>query len=56
MYEVLSSIGRNFIESHEELFENDEDREYEIFTNYLDSHIRFNDEAIQEEFEKFIKW
>jgi len=56
MYEVLSSIGRNFIESHEELFENDGDREYEVFTNYCDSHIWFNDEAIEEEFEKFIKW
>ena len=34
------------------LFE-DENDEFEIFTNYMDSHIYFTSDIVQNEFEKF---
>ena len=52
IYEALSQVAYKFIDSHKELFE-DESDEYEIYTNYLDSHIRFTSEIIQSEFERF---
>ena len=44
-------VAQNFIEENEELFEEYSD-EYQIFTNYFDSHIRFKDEEVQEVFER----
>ncbi len=53
MYETLSTIANNFIDENRELFEDVENDEYEIFTNYMDSHVRFNDEDIQSKFEEY---
>jgi hypothetical protein len=52
IYEALTQIAYKFIESNEELFKN-EDNEFEIYTNYMDSHIWFNSEKVQSEFERF---
>ena len=52
IYEALSQIACKFIESHTELFEENSD-EFEIYTNYMDSHIYFTDEKVQSEFERF---
>ncbi len=52
IYEALSQIAYKFIESHTGLFEEYSD-EYEIYTNYMDSHIWFTDEEVQSEFERF---
>ena len=52
IYEALSQIANKFIESNIELFEYESD-EFEIYTNYMDSHIWFNSEKVQSEFEKF---
>ena len=52
IYEALSQVAYKFIDSHKELFE-DESDEFEIYTNYMDSHIRFTSEIIQSEFERF---
>ena len=60
IYEALDQIAQQFIEENEEEIShilkvedlNNEDNElYEIFTNYLDSNLRFKDEKIQELFE-----
>jgi hypothetical protein len=53
MHETLSNIASNFIDENRELFENCENDEYEIFTNYMDSHIWFNNEDIQKKFEEY---
>ena len=53
IYEALNQIAYKFIESNEELFEYDIEKEFEIYTNYTDSHIYFQDERIHSEFEKF---
>lgn len=52
IYEALTQIAYRFIESNSKLFEEHSD-EYEIFTNYMDSHIWFEDNEVQTEFEKF---
>jgi len=52
IYEVLNSIAYKFISENTSLFENESD-EFEIYTNYIDSHIYFTSEKIQSEFEKF---
>lgn len=52
IYEALSQIAYKFIDSNKELFENESD-EFEIYTNYIDSHIRFTSEKVQSEFERF---
>jgi hypothetical protein len=52
IYESLSTIAYRFIEANQELFETKSD-EFEIYTNYLDSHVRFSDEEVQVEFEKY---
>jgi len=51
IYEALSQIANKFIESNMELFEYESD-EFEIYTNYMDSHIWFSSEKVQSEFEK----
>lgn len=52
IYEVLNEIASKFIESNKELFEIEND-EFEIYTNYFDSHIYFTSEIVQSEFERF---
>ena len=52
IYEVLSNIAYNFISENSSLFENESD-EFEIYTNYMDSHIYFTSEKAQAKFEKF---
>lgn len=52
IYEALNSIASKFIESNPELFESESD-EFEIYTNYIDSHIYFTSEIVQSEFENF---
>ena len=53
IYEALNQIAFKFIESNENIFKCDEEKEFEIYTNYMDSHIYFQNEKIQSEFEKF---
>ncbi len=52
IYEALSQIANKFIELNIELFEYESD-EFEIYTNYMDSHIWFSSEKVQSEFERF---
>ncbi len=52
IYEALTQIASKFIESNIELFETESD-EYEIYTNFIDSHIYFISEIVQKEFENF---
>lgn len=52
IYEALSQVAYRFIDSHKELFELESD-EFEIYTNYMDSHVWFVSEAVQAEFERF---
>ena len=44
-------VAQNFISENEELFE-EYSSEYQIFTNYLDSHIWFEDEKVQSKFDE----
>ena len=52
IYEVLNTIAYKFISENSKIFE-DENDEFEIYTNYMDSHIYFTSEKAQEKFEKF---
>ena len=52
IYETLSQIAYRFIESNKELFEKNSD-EFEIYTNFIDSHIWFTDEEVQSKFEGY---
>lgn len=52
IYEALTQIASKFIEENSELFET-ESNEYEIYTNFFDSHIYFTSEIVQSEFERF---
>jgi len=52
IYEALSQIANKFIESNLELFEYESD-EFEIYSNYMDSHIWFSSDLVQSKFEKF---
>ena len=52
IYEALSQVAYKFIDSHKGLFKLESD-EFEIYTNYMDSHMRFVSEAVQAEFERF---
>ena len=52
VYETLSTIASKFIDENRELFDKYSD-EYEIYTNYMDSHIRFVDETVQSKFEQY---
>jgi hypothetical protein len=49
---VLSAIAYKFISENSSLFENEND-EFEIYTNYMDSHIYFTSQKAQNEFEEF---
>ena len=63
IYEAYEEIKNMFIEENEEkiqaLWFDTEDfeawREYDIFTNYLDSHLRFNDESLEEIYQNWRK-
>lgn len=50
VYEVFYKIATDFIAEHQELFEDNSD-EFEIFTNYMDSHLRFESDIVQQHFE-----
>lgn len=50
IYEVFYKIATDFIAEHQELFEDNSD-EFEIFTNYMDSHLRFQSDVVQQQFE-----
>lgn len=52
IYEALTQVASKFIESSPELFEY-ESNEFEIYTNFMDSHIYFTSEIVQSEFENF---
>ena len=52
IYEALSQIAYKFIESNKSLFENYSD-EFEIYTNFMDSHIWFSNEGVQSKFEDY---
>ena len=52
IHEALSQVAYRFIDFHKELFELESD-EFEIYTNYMDSHVRFVSEPVQAEFERF---
>lgn len=52
MYEILNTIAYKFINSNQNIFENHDDS-FQLYVNYMDSHICFNDEYIQNEFERF---
>jgi len=52
IYEVLHTIASKFIANNSSLFTENND-EFEIYTNYMDSHIYFTSEKVQNEFEKF---
>ena len=70
IYDVMNQIAEKFIEDNQEEIEKILDlwefwniydymsyhEIYEIYTNYIDSHIRFNDERIHELFEKSEYW
>jgi hypothetical protein len=51
VYETLNMVAQKFLDEHEEILE--ENREFEIFTNYMDSHINFSDEDVQSKFEDY---
>lgn len=50
IYEIFYKIATDFIAEHQELFEDNSD-EFEIFTNYMDSHLRFTSDVVQQQFE-----
>lgn len=52
IYVALTMVAQKFIDGNQKLFE-EKSNEYEIFTNYLDSHVYFEDEEVQREFERF---
>ena len=52
IYEALSQIAYKFINSNKKLFKKESD-EFEIYTNYLDSHIWFTSQKVQSKFERF---
>ena len=70
IYDVIFQIAEKFIQENQEQIEKILDLWefwniydymsshdiYEIFTNYIDSHLRFNDEKIQELFDKSEYW
>ena len=52
IYEALSLIAYKFINSNKKLFKKESD-EFQIYTNYLDSHIYFTSQRVQYKFERF---
>jgi hypothetical protein len=52
IYETLTLVAYKFLEELTEKVE-DKKAEFEIFTNYMDSHIYFTDESIQSKFEGY---
>ena len=43
-------VANKFLDEHKEIFEKYE-KEFEIFTNFMDSHIWFTDEFVQSKYE-----
>jgi len=52
IYEALYFIACKFIDTNKNLFK-DESDEFEIYTNFLDSHIYFKSSKVNKEFERF---
>lgn len=50
VYEVFYKIANDFIAEQKDLFEENSD-EFQIFTNYMDSHLRFDSDVVQSKFE-----
>ena len=50
IYETLTMVANKFLDEHREIFEEYE-KEFEIFTNFMDSHIWFTDEFVQSKYE-----
>lgn len=59
IYQAFEDIKNNFINDNKDEIEllwiNINDVEYEIYTNYFDSHLWFNDNEIDELFQKWKK-
>ena len=53
IYEALNQIANKFIDDNSYLFKSEDEKEFEIYTNYIDSHVSFTNEKIQSEFERF---
>ena len=54
IYEALDQVAQKFLTKYDEEFETDEEvREYEIFTNFMDSHVWFKNEDVQSKFEDY---
>ena len=52
IYEALSQVAYKFIEANQKLC-NAKSDEFEIYTNYMDSHIWFTNEELQSKFEGY---
>jgi len=50
IYETLTMVANKFLDEYKEIFEKYE-KEFEIFTNFIDSHIYFTDEFVQSKYE-----
>ena len=53
IYETLTLIAYKFMDEHKELFESHQD-DFIIYTNYMDSHITFEDEEVQAKLEDYL--
>ena len=52
IYEVLSEIAYKFLEENPELSISNID-DFNVYCNYLDSHITFEDDEVQSKFEDY---
>jgi hypothetical protein len=52
IYEALNQVANKFLESNEYMLQG-KNTDFEIYTNYIDSHIWFYDEYVQSLYEKF---
>ena len=52
IYEALNQVAWKFIEENSTLC-TDKNSEFEIYTNYMDSHVNFTNEFVQSKFEDY---
>ena len=52
IYETLSQIAHKFIEDNQKIFKSHQD-DFNVYCNYMDSHIWFTDEEVQSKFEGY---
>ena len=52
IYETLTFVAHKFIDENSELFETHQN-DFTIYCNYMDSHVYFEDEEIQNRFESY---